>query len=292
MKYLYAILPVFIIFISCSPNKSRNEERGKPLITVSILPQKTFVEKISGDDFDIQVLIPPGASPATYTLLPSQISNLTKSKIWFRIGYIGFEHSWKEKIEQSNPHMEVVDLSEGVSLIKSGHSHGIERENLAGVDPHIWLSPALVKQFSEKIADILIKLNPGREEIYKANYLNFVKEIEQTDEYIKNALNDYKGRQFIIFHPSLGYFARDYGLIQYSLESEGKEPSPQHMAEIMSLAKRENINVIYIQSEFDKENAKVFVAETNGKIIEIWPLHPDWADNIINITNILIENFK
>jgi zinc transport system substrate-binding protein len=95
-----------------------------------------------------------------------------------------------------------------------------------------------------------------------------------------------------MFHPSLTYLAREYGLIQHSLESEGKEPSPQHMAEIMGLAKRENIRVIYIQSEFDRENARVFAEETGGKIIEVSPLSPDWAENLMNITNVLIENFK
>ncbi|MDD4145290.1 MAG: zinc ABC transporter substrate-binding protein [Prolixibacteraceae bacterium] len=290
MKHIFTIFPFVIFFISCGSNKSRNEPDNRPIVTVSIVPQKTFVQKISGDDFDVHVLIPPGASPATYTLLPSQISNLGKSKAWFRIGHIGFEYSWKEKIEQANPMMEVADLSEGLDLIKSDHSH--ERGHVSGVDPHIWMSPSLVKQFSKKIADVLIKLNPDREEIYKANYSDFLKEIEQTDYYIKNALSDYQGRHFIMFHPSLTYLAREYGLIQHSLESEGKEPSPQHMAEIMGLAKRENIRVIYIQSEFDRENARVFAEETGGKIIEVSPLSPDWAENLMNITNVLIENFK
>jgi len=292
MKHIFAILPVVILFFSCSSNRSRNETDRRLMLTVSVLPQKTFVQKIAGDDFDIQVLIPPGASPATYTLRPSQISNLRRSKVWFRIGYIGFEHSWKEKIEQANPNMEVVDLSEGLDLIKSGHSHGTEALPAAGVDPHIWMSPSLVKQFSRKIADVLIKLNPDRKEVYMANYSDFIMEIEKTDAYIKKALSAYQGRRFIIFHPSLAYFAREYGLIQHSLESGGKEPSPQHMAEIMSLARRENIRVIYIQNEFDRENARVFAEETDGKVVEVEPLNPEWAENIVKITNLLIENFK
>lgn len=292
MKHIFTILPFLIFFLSCGTNRGRNETDRRMLVTVSVLPQKTFVQKIAGDDFDIQVLIPPGASPATYSLLPSQISNLQKSKVWFRIGYIGFEYSWKDKIEQANPNMDVVDLSEGLDLIKSGHSHGNETMPAAGVDPHIWLSPSLVKQFSRKIADELIKLKPEMEEKYMANYSDFIKEIEQTDEYIKNALSGYRGRHFIIFHPSLSYFAREYGLVQHSLELEGKEPSPQHMAEIMDLAKREDIRVVYIQSEFDRENARVFAEETEGKVIEVWPLNPEWAENLVNIANVLIENFK
>jgi zinc transport system substrate-binding protein len=281
---------LLILFVSCDSNKNKNVDQVQPAVTVSILPQKTFVEKIAGNDFDIQVLIPPGASPATYSILPSQMKNLVRSKVWFRIGYIGFELSWKEKIEQANPMMEVIDLSQGLDLIKSDHHHS-ERIPIAGIDPHIWLSPSLVKQISRKTADVLISLNPEKKEIYNKNYSEFVKEIDQVDEHIKSLLRNYQGKEFIMFHPSLTYFAREYGLVQHSLESEGKEPSPQHMAEIMEIAGREDINVIYIQREFDNENARVFAEEIDGEIIEVTPLSPDWSDNLITITNLIIENF-
>lgn len=290
MKFSYLFLTLLILFVSCDSNKNKNVDQVRPAVTVSILPQKTFVEKIAGNDFDIQVLIPPGASPATYSILPSQMKNLVRSKVWFRIGYIGFELSWKEKIEQANPMMEVIDLSQGLDLIKSDHHHS-ERIPIAGIDPHIWLSPSLVKQISRKTADVLISLNPEKKEIYNKNYFEFVKEIDQVDEHIKSLLRNYQGKEFIMFHPSLTYFAREYGLVQHSLESEGKEPSPQHMAEIMEIAGREDINVIYIQREFDNENARVFAEEIDGEIIEVTPLSPDWSDNLITITNLIIENF-
>ncbi len=290
MKFSYLFLTLLILFVSCDSNKNKNVDQVRPAVTVSILPQKTFVEKIAGNDFDIQVLIPPGASPATYSILPSQMKNLVRSKVWFRIGYIGFELSWKEKIEQANPMMEVIDLSQGLDLIKSDHHHS-ERIPIAGIDPHIWLSPSLVKQISRKTADVLISLNPEKKEIYNKNYSEFVKEIDQVDEHIKSLLRNYQGKEFIMFHPSLTYFAREYGLVQHSLESEGKEPSPQHMAEIMEIAGREDINVIYIQREFDNENARVFAEEIDGEIIEVTPLSPDWSDNLITITNLIIENF-
>ena len=97
MKKIILIFIVTTILFSCNPGKTKKEETGKKVITVSILPQKIFVEKIAGDDFEVNVLIPTGASPAAYTLLPSQLKEISKSVIWFRIGYIGFEYSWKEK---------------------------------------------------------------------------------------------------------------------------------------------------------------------------------------------------
>jgi len=281
------VLTALLLF-SCN---SKRNDKGKPTITVSILPQKTFVEKISGNDFEVNVLLPPGTSPASYTLIPSQLKSITRSKVWFRIGYIGFEYSWKEKIEQLNPNMKVVDLSEGLDLIHADNQLQSNQKSGNGVNPHTWMSPALVKQMAGKITKELFLLNPSKQQVYKHNYNEFVKEIDQLDTKIASALKNYKGRQFITFHPSLSYYAREYGLIEHSLEPGGKEPTPKRMARTMELAKKENLRVIYIQSDLDRENARVFAEETNGEIVEMWPLNPEWSENLMEITRLLIDNF-
>ncbi|QGY43822.1 zinc ABC transporter substrate-binding protein [Maribellus comscasis] len=292
MKKLILIFTTAVLLFSCSSSKKKsNEAEGKNVITVSILPEKTFVKRIAGDDFEVNVLIPPGASPAAYTLLPSQLKEIANSAIWFRMGYIGFEYSWKDKIEQANKNMKVVDLSEGLDLIADETEQHGDHVHMNGVDPHIWLSPALVKKMAERIADELTILNPEKGPEYKVNYLKFVKEIDQLNIKIKNSLKDYQGKKVIVFHPSLSYYARDYGLEQYSLESGGKEPTPQHLKEVVDLAKKENIKVIYIQSEFDREHARVFAEEIGGEIIQISPLDPAWSDNLMEITQILVDNF-
>ena len=290
MKKIVVLL-VAVILGSCGMNKSTKEGKGKRVITVSILPQKTFIEKIAGNDFDVNVLIPPGNSPAAYTLLPSQLKDIANSIVWFRIGYIGFEYSWKDKIEQANRNMRIVDLSEGLDLIADKVEQHGDHVHLNGVDPHIWLSPVLVKQMSKKIYDVLSDLNPEREQEYKSNYLTFIKEIDQLNIKIKNLLKEYEGRKIIVFHPSLSYYARDYKLDQYSLETGGKEPTPQHLKQVIDLANEENIDVIYIQSEFDREHARIFAEEINGEIIQVRPLDPAWEDNLLEMTNIFIDNF-
>ena len=276
---------------SCHFNS--NKDKGdKQVITVSILPQKTFIEKIAGDDFKINVLLAPGASPADFTLLPSQLIDITRSEIWFRIGYIGFEYSWKEKIRQANTEMKVVNLSEGLELITDENLPFKEERASAGVNPHIWLSPILVKQMSARIVEELSELNPERRGDYMDNYRQFAEEIDQLDAKIANALKDYKGRRFIMFHPSLSYYAREYGLVQYSLEPGGKEPTPQRMAGLAKMAGEEDIRVIYIQSDLDREQARVFAEEIDGKIVEMWPLNPDWKENLLEITRMLAEHFE
>lgn len=290
MKKIILFLVIAIIFGACGSKKTQNDIAGK-FISVSILPQKTFVEKIAGDDFKVNVLIPPGTSPAAYTLLPSQMEEISKSAIWFRIGYIGFEHSWQDKIAQANSKMKVVDLSEGLDLIAQVKEQHGDHFHLSGVDPHIWLSPVLVKEMAKRILDEVSKLNPEQSAKYKTNYLEFVKEIDQLNIEIANKLKPFEGRKIIVFHPTLSYYARDYGLLQYSLESGGKEPTPQRMRELIDLAKKENIKVMYIQGELDREHARVFAEEVGGKIIQVRPLDPAWAENLMEMTNIFVDNF-
>lgn len=291
MKKIILLLAVVVVIASCNSNKTSKKKQESNVITVSILPQKTFVEKIAGDDFEINLLIPTGSSPAAYTLLPSQLKDISRSAVWFRIGYIGFEHSWKDKIAQANSDMKVVNISEGLDLIADKMEQHGDHVHLDGVDPHVWLSPVLAKQMTKRILDELIDLKPEKTAEYKANYMRFVKECDQLNIDLKNKLKPYKGRKFIVFHPSLSYFARDYGLDQYSLESGGKEPTPQHLKNVVDLANKENIKTIYIQSEFDREHARVFAQEIDGDIIQVWPLNPAWEENLRNMTDILVDNF-
>ncbi|NQU55203.1 MAG: zinc ABC transporter substrate-binding protein [Bacteroidetes bacterium] len=288
MKKTLLLLLIAALFAACNSNKSKKVSN---IVTVSILPQKTFVQKIAGDDFEVNVLVPRGSSPAAYSLLPSQLKAIAGSAVWFRIGYIGFEYSWAEKIMEANGDMKVVDLSKGLDLIVDEEEQHGDHVHMNGVDPHIWLSPLLVKQMAQKILDELSVLKPEKSVEYKGNYLKFVKEIDQLNIEIKNKLKSFQGKKFIVFHPSLTYFARDYGLEQFSLETGGKEPTPKQLASVVDLAKAENIKVIYIQDEFDREHARVFAEEIGGEIIQLRPLDAVWVDNLKEITNIFTDNF-
>lgn len=291
MKQITLLVAIATLLFSCGSNKTGNQDSGKQVVTVSVLPQKTFVEKIGGNDFEVNVLIPPGASPATYTLLPSQLKHISRSEIWFRIGYIGFEHSWKDKIEQANRNMKVVNLSEGLDLIAGSVVEHDDHVHIDGVDPHTWLSPLMVKQMAGRIMEELSELKPENSELYQSNFTKFAAEIDQLDKSIREKLNNYQGQTFITFHPSLSYFAREYGLVQHSLEVDGKEPTPKHMSEVVKMARENNIKVIYIQSEFDRDHARVFAEEVGGEIEEVTPLDPNWAENLMKLTNTLTDNF-
>ena len=96
----------------------------------------------------------------------------------------------------------------------------------------------------------------------------------------------------MIYHPALSYFARDYGLHQYSIEDGGKEPSPAHMKQLMDLCKSEHIEVIFVQPEFDKRNAETIARQTGTKVVAINPLSYDWQTEMVNVAKALATGGK
>ncbi|MDY6801042.1 MAG: zinc ABC transporter substrate-binding protein [Bacteroidota bacterium] len=286
---------VFIIILmgfllGCSPEPQNN----KPTITVSILPQKYFVEKIAGDYFTVNVMIPPGASPVTYEPTPKQMQELTNSDVYFRIGHIEFEKSWINRFKKIHPEMKMIDLSEHAYLIKpkeTGHEHHSHEGHHHGIDPHIWVSPKEVKKQVELIHQYLIKNYPEQDSIFTANYKVFTYEIEQLDQYATHKLEPFKGEKFLIFHPALSYLARDYGLEQISIEIDGKEPTLANMQEIIRIARSEKIKIIFVQKQFSKHNAQVIADEIDGSVVQINPLDYHWDESIKFIIDRIVESY-
>jgi len=275
-----------IILQSC-----RNEDFGdKKTITVSIIPQKFFVEKIAGDKFEINVMIPPGASPATYDPTPGQMAALAGSDIYFKIGHIEFEKTWINKIVRDYPQLEVVDTSKGIEFIEdSTHGH---HHHHGWIEPHIWMSPENIVIIAKSIFETLSGFDAENADFYEKNYNNFVGQVRALQVEIANKLTNLKSKSFIIYHPALTYFARDFGLDQIAVEIDGKDPSPMQMKKLIDKAREENIKVIFVQKQFDKTKAEIISKEINGTIVQIDPLDYRWDQQLLEITNKLAEHLK
>ena len=289
MKVNSIILTAIVLMAGC---KTGIDVEDKPVITVSILPQKYLVQKIAGDSYKINVMIPPGMGHATYDPSPRQLNDLSKSKAYFMIGHIEFEKVWMKRILSINKSMPVYDLSTGIILISSDHDHANKGDGRAMVDPHIWLSPKALKIISRNIYEALIDITPSDSLLYKQNYSTFIIELDSLDAEMGKSLSQPGNRKFLIYHPALTYLARDYNLQQMPIEYEGKSPSPYYLDQLIILAKKENIRAVFIQEQFDIENAKVLAQEINGKIIKINPLDEDLLNQIMYITDQLVINLS
>lgn len=260
--------------INCGSRKLEN------LVSVSVLPQKYFVERIAGGRFSVNVMIPPGQSPHSYEPTARQMKKITESVIYFKIGYIAFESANMENIHAANRKMKIIDTADGIDLIKSSDSHEETGHDEHGIDPHTWLSPRSVKIMAKIICDALIEEDNANEHIYIKNYQLFIRDIDSLDELITGYLGAYRGKKIMVYHPSWAYFARDYGLVQIPLEKEGKEPGPMYMKEFSDIARKEKIKTIFTQKEFPTTSVTAIANDIGARIVLLDILDPDWPGSM------------
>ncbi len=268
------------ILSACAP-VSRKE---KPIISVSILPYKYFVERIAGDQFEVHVITPPGASPETYEPTPRQIKTLSESVIFIANGNLVFEDHLVSKTGE-NFTFRLINMSHGIELIAGETVEHGNHVHLHGIDPHHWLSPREVVIQAKTILDAISSADPGNHELYQKNYKLLLSDIEKLDKHIRTLIADSKLKTFLIYHPAFAYFAREYGLKQVALEMDGKEPSGAHMKAIIDLANHEGLQTILVQNQFNKAAAEAVAKEISGNIELLDPLPEDWLTNMYVIAH-------
>jgi zinc transport system substrate-binding protein len=280
------LLPAILFFASCGHSGVGTGER---IITVSIAPYKYFVKAIGGDDFRINVMVPSGANPHIYEPYPKQISILRKSDGYISNGYLGFEISWLDRFYNTNRTMKKLSLNKNIEPLASGHHHG--GEHVEGADPHYWVSPKCALIMITSLKEFICELNPANKIKYEANYQDLRLRIEELDKMAESLFSGMKGKSFMIFHPNLGYLARDYGLEEISVEYEGKEPPPSRMKELIDRARTDRIKTIFVQKEYDAKNAGAIAHEIGARLQIIDPLSEEWMISTTDIINALYNSF-
>lgn len=288
---LLACILALVLFAACTnPPASRitaaNPNDDVLRVTVSIAPQQYFVERVGGDRVTVTVMVPSGSDPHTYEPRPGQMRGLSAADLYLTIGE-GFEQAWMARFRAVNADMLVVDTFAGIERYPAedaAHT-GADEPDERTLDPHIWVSPRLVKIQAQATHDALVALDPAHAETYGINLSAFIADIDALDAEIRSALEGQDRRRFIVFHPSWGYFARDYGLEQIPVEIGGQEPSAAELASLITLAHDEGIRVILAQPEFSTQAAETIAREIGGEVLLVSPLAPDWLDNMRRVAD-------
>ncbi|MCP4725487.1 MAG: zinc ABC transporter solute-binding protein, partial [bacterium] len=271
--------------------------------SVSVQPQKFFVEKIGGDKVEVSVMVPPGADPHVYEPKPQQMVELSKSKLYFATG-VDFENSWLDRFASSNPDMKIVHTEENIEKIPMQHieleiseaedeDEHAHHDDEGGLDPHIWLSPPSVKSQLDVILENLIETDPDNAGLYRLNYDRFCEEINSLDTELKNMFSGGNiKKEFIVFHPAWGYFARAYGLRQIPVEIEGKEPKPRDLVKLIDYARENEIKVIFVQPQISPQTASMIANEIGGEVVTADPLAENWLENLRNVAQKFKNSMK
>ncbi|MDR2917045.1 MAG: zinc ABC transporter substrate-binding protein [Tannerella sp.] len=178
---------------------------------------------------------------------------------------------------------EGVGRSDGVSHI---HGHSCHE----GHDPHIWTSFAGARTMSENIYKAFASFDSDKSAYYQSNYLHLINELELLESALHKQLDTLSYRGFVIYHPALTYFAEEFGLIQYSIEGDGKEPSPSSLKELIEKARAAQVKVVFVQMEFDRKYAEQIAAEIGARVVVINPLDDKWDEQMKRIAKALATN--
>ena len=283
---LFSILLLTAVLAGCSASTPTTDEKAKPITAVTIVPEKTFVEAVAGDLVDVVVLVPPGNSPANYEPTPLEMAQFANATLYFSIGVPTEKANILPTAEDSDT-LRIIPLHEEVAAVYP------EREMSPGArDPHIWLSPRRVRVMIDVIERELTAIDPENKDTYHTNADAYRKELDTLDAEIVEALKNVASKQFIVFHPAFGYLADDYGLQMHALEEGGKEATPDRLAEMVDLAKRENIRAVFHQAEISSSQATAFAEEIGGKTILLAPLSPDYVANLKRMAQLMAEVMK
>lgn len=266
----------------------------KPTVTVTIEPFRYFVEQIAGDKVNVNVMVPAGSNPETYEPTAQQMVELSNSDLYFKVGRIGFEETWMKKLTDNAPQMTVIDTSKGIVPAKT--ASGI-------IDPHTWMSTTSAACISANICKALCDLMPVDSAYFVKRQKEFANVTSKVNQQVTHFLKCAKEAReqtthqktqripFVIYHPALTYFAKDYGLAQYPIEEEGREPSIAQLQALIDKAKQEQIKTVFIQKEFANRNTQTFIEATGAEPIDINPLTYNWEKEMITIAQKLAESY-
>ena len=259
---------------SCA-DKSRD---GRPTVTVSFAPQEWIVRQIAGDDFAVNTLVKPGTDPETYDPTVGDLSATARSKVWLAMGTQGFEEAIAENAKSSFPDLKRVDVSAGIDKIRGTHG-GDE------TDPHLWSSPRNMRAIAAATLRELSALRPERKQAYEEAARKLDRQLVALDDSIGRIIGNGGNRTFAIQHPSLSYFARDYGLTQMAFETEGKETTPRQMRERIDKVREAHPAVMFFETEHNPEQSRQIASQIGVRTVEISLNTNDWSAEMMKIAN-------
>jgi zinc transport system substrate-binding protein len=269
-------LCIIISFIVLGRTAFASGEKMK--VVASIPPLADFARQVGGDKVDVTLLLPPGASPHTFEPTPRAVQEISRAKIFVKVG-AGLEF-WADKlIAAVAPGITTVNCSEGVDLLRGyGHNDGNSSDHkhageMRGADPHFWLDPVICIGIVRKIEEAFSKTDPADAPYYRKNAAGYISKLKDLNNEIASAIGSFRTREYITFHPAWNYFSRRYGLQVAGVieESPGRDPSPKQIGRILGLLRSMKTRIIFAEPQFSPKIAEAIAKQAGGRVLFLDP---------------------
>lgn len=271
-----ACLCALLCVAACGSSKT-----DRPTLSVSVAPQKYLLSRLVGDLYDINVLIPSNADPETFDPSIGALTSLADSKYYFAVGAGGFEDPILSKIEQNFPKLPVLKTAADADLISGTHAEG-------DIDPHVWGSTRAPRQMAQAMTEALCTLDPANADTFRRNLASLTASLDSLDTVIETSLRT-ADKSFAIWHPSLSYFERDYGVEQIAIEQHGKEVTPSELRANLDKIKHAGAQVMFIEATQGEARAKSVAKDAGLKTATFNLNTEDWPTQLGRIVSTLSD---
>lgn len=278
MQKIATFIICALLIVGCTTKS----DSDKKTIFVTITPMQSIIEEITAGDFNIEVIVPKGASPETFEPTPKQVTSFSDAELIFSTGIIDFEKSLVERISGD---AEVVNLSNGIELIAGSCSHG-NHQHKHGVDPHIWTSPRALRTMVTNAHKAIMAHYPDSVKYTEATS-RLLERIDALDTYCATRIKAEGVEAMMIYHPAYTYYARDYGIEQIAIEHDGKEPSLRQTTALIEKAKEHGVKAILRQPQYSEDKVRAIANDAGAEIITTDPLAEDILGEIERVTEII-----
>jgi len=292
--HTWVVMVVMAVFAFASGCSKEVADSQSDRFCVTVAPLAEMVERIAGPGVTVDVLVGPGQSPATYEPLPTQMAVLEQTQILFGVG-VPFERAVLPRVRDLNADLRIIDLSEGLDLLTfdqadcQDHDHGHQHGSL---DPHVWLDPQLMKEMASEVAERLVQLSPESTVAIQNRLQAYHQNLDSLDMQMAAILAGLSGKRMYVYHPSFGYFAKRYGLIQVPVELDGKEPSARLLAQFKIQAREDRVTVVFVQPQFSNRSATALAESIDAQVVELDPLARDYNSNMLRIAHVVSEALR
>jgi zinc transport system substrate-binding protein len=292
------VLCMFGFVMGCSQQPSHKPTDGRLHVLAGIPPLAYLVEQIGGEHVNVDVMVQPGQDPHTFESSPQQAVALARAEVFFKID-MPFERVVLEKVQEGNRRLVVVDATAGIQKLpldrraceEHEHDHGATM-HADELDPHVWLSPPLLKTMAANIAAALSRADPKHKQEYQRNLTALHNRLDDLHQRVKKMLKPYRGQAFCVFHPGFAYFGDAYGLKEVPVQVGGQTPSPKQLRALIQLVKKEKVKTVFVQPEFDPRSAQIVAEAIGGHVVSVNGLGRDVLADVEDIAKKMEKAMK
>lgn len=263
---------------------------AQPRLVTTIHPFKAIIQEIVGESAVVDEILPPGASPHTYELRPTELIEIENATAFF----YGAENldGWAAKIKTAHR----IEL---LKMLPEQNRLPIQifpRNKVTGTDPHFWTDPLTVKALLPALVDTLCQLDSDRCDLYRKNSLQFSTQLDNLAQLIRESFAGISNRQVLLAHPFFQYYLKRFGfdLISTIETIPGAETTPRELKEIIDRAKQSHLKVILSHRQISDRPARLIAEATGAKIVELDPIggvtgRETYEELILYNTTILLQ---